>query len=204
MLWTVLCHLHQCCLRAGWIGLPVVIHYLKKELPLLFILCEWHIVLLLQSNSSLSRVIHDWYGWCCHPEVLLRRIISPFFRVLRKEALHLLSVQLQNVKDDSSPLCEARSKASRAKWGISRVCAHLLLSELNMVRYKFSSFTLQQHTPLQRSSCGYALGRPVAGFRGGNHWKSLEKKQDRPTETDKLTDSCCLPQSCHWFVSLRH
>jgi len=39
-------------------------------------------------------------------------------------------------------------------------------------------------------SCGwcYALGRPIAGFMEGNHWKSLEKKQDRPRQTDRLND----------------
>src|SRR6218665_89264 len=69
-----------------------------------------------QSNGSLSRVIHNCHGYCCHPEVLVGRIITSFFRVLRKEALRLLFfVQLQNVNDDSSPLCEARCKASRAE-----------------------------------------------------------------------------------------
>src|SRR6218665_2665160 len=41
---------------------------------------------------------------------------------------------------------------------------------------------------LKYGSCCYALGRPVAGFRGGNHWKSLEKKYDRQRQTDRLTD----------------
>jgi len=116
MLSTILSHLHQCGLRTGLIGLPVVVHDLKKELLLLFILCQWHIVLLHQSIGSFSRVIHYCHGWCCHPETLIGRILTPFFRVLRKEALHLLfSVQLQNVKDDSSPHCKARGKASRAE-----------------------------------------------------------------------------------------
>src|SRR6218665_3240259 len=30
-----------------------------------------------------------------------------------------------------------------------------------------------------------AFGRPVAGFGGGNHWKSLEKKQHRSRQTDR-------------------
>jgi len=46
-----------------------------------------------------------------------------------------------------------------------------------------SSLTLQQHPPLHR--CGYAFSHPVAAVRGGNHWKSLEKKQDRLKEIDR-------------------
>ena len=117
LLCTVFCHLHPCGLRAGPTSLPVVIHDME-ELLLLFILCQWHTVglLLHQSNGSLSRVIHNCHGWCCHPEVLVGRIITSFFRVLRKEALHLLFfIQLQNVKDDSSPVLSVKEEIRPAE-----------------------------------------------------------------------------------------
>src|SRR6218665_2438761 len=56
-----------------------------------------------------------------------------------------------------------------------------------VLRSQFSSFTLLQHPPMHSSSCCYAFGRPGAAFMGGNHWRSLGKKQDRPLQTD----SCC-------------
>jgi len=80
--------------------------------------------------------------------------------------------------------------------GISRVCAHIF------PRSKFSSHTLLQHPPMH--SC-YAFCREVAAVREGNCWKSLQKKENRPRQTD----SCCCCRrllvafdQCHWFVSL--
>jgi len=52
---------------------------------------------------------------------------------------------------------------------------------------KLSSRTLLQHLPIHSCGCCYALGRPVAGFKGGNYWKTLEKKQHRPRQTNRQT-----------------
>jgi len=66
---------------------------------------------------------------------------------------------------------------------------------------KFSLLTLQQHPLLHRCVCGDS----VVAVRGGNHWNSLEKKQDRPRQTDNY---CCWRRllgclhQCHWFVSV--
>ena len=40
-------------------------------------------------------------------------------------------------------------------------------------------------------------GRPVADFRGGNHWKSLEKKQHRPIQTDRQAERQLLLLAPH-------
>src|SRR6218665_91284 len=69
--------------------------------------------------------------------------------------------------------------------GISRVCAHIF------PRSKFSSNTLLQHPPMP--SC-YAFGGQFAAVRGGNCWKSLQKKQNRRRQKDRQTESCC----CCW------
>src|SRR6218665_3061234 len=53
-----------------------------------------------------------------------------------------------------------------------------------VLRSQFSSFTLLQHPPMRSSSCCYAFGRPGAAFRGGDHWKSLERSRtDRYRQT---------------------
>src|SRR6218665_430364 len=63
--------------------------------------------------------------------------------------------------------------------GISRVCAHIF------PRSKFSSNTLLQHPPMP--SC-YGFGGQFAAVRGGNCWKSLQEKQNRPRQKDRQTD----------------
>src|SRR6218665_3565640 len=50
---------------------------------------------------------------------------------------------------------------------------------------KLSSCTPLQHPLIHSCCCCYSFGSPVAAFRGGNHWKSLEKKQHRPRQTDR-------------------
>src|SRR6218665_2923880 len=45
--------------------------------------------------------------------------------------------------------------------------------------------TLLQHPPMHSCDCCNALGRPVAAVRRGCHWKSFEKKQDRPRQTER-------------------
>src|SRR6218665_3009844 len=59
---------------------------------------------------------------------------------------------------------------------------------------------LLQHPQMHSCGCCYALGCPVPGFRGGNHLESLVKKQDRPRQTDGLTDSYGRPKRLKFFT----
>src|SRR6218665_3902674 len=67
------------------------------------------------------------------------------------------------------------------------MCPPFLVRIKRVPRPKLSSLTLLQHPPMHSCACCYAVRRPVAAFRRGNHLESLEEKQDRP----KQTDSCC-------------
>jgi len=61
--------------------------------------------------------------------------------------------------------------------GISTACAHIFAGS------KFSPRTLLQH-PQMHSCCScYAFGRQAAAVRGGNSWKSSQKKENRPRQT---------------------
>src|SRR6218665_90485 len=67
------------------------------------------------------------------------------------------------------------------------MCPPFLVRMKRVPQSKLFSRTLLHHPPIHSCGCGYAFGRPVAGFRVGNDWKSLKKKQDR----SRQTDSCC-------------
>src|SRR6218665_3920231 len=65
------------------------------------------------------------------------------------------------------------------------MCPPFLVRLKRVLQSKLPSRTLLQHPPIHSCGCCYAFGRPVADFRGGNHWKSLEKKQHIPRQTDR-------------------
>src|SRR5688572_16316033 len=68
-----------------------------------------------------SRVVHNCHDLHCLYEVLLGVMIASFFRILYQETLGILfSIQVQNVNDDSSSLCDGRCKAKGAE-GLRRM-----------------------------------------------------------------------------------
>src|SRR6218665_259396 len=79
------------------------------------------------------------------------------------------------------------------------MCSHL---EMCVPRSHFSYCTLLQHPPMHSCDFGNALGRSVAAVRGGNHWKTSEKKQDRPIQTDRQLPLLSSPIRLVAIISL--
>ena len=66
--------------------------------------------------------------------------------------------------------------------GISRACAHLLKCVSPGLTFPIAH--MLQHPPMHSRDCCNALGRSVAAATEGNHWKTSQKKQDIPIQTD--------------------